>query len=165
MHFKETSNIFSYNWLMEHLSERHISVPLSYTVLPINRYTILWRLNCATYFCVVPHITRQKMCHDPTISILSYILLNYSECFIPFMTSFWCSTTGRLEFLGYVPVLIKLASGPRKRSHEHVLSLLAMMVEENQSVAEDCKNPEHNLKEVLSNHLNACRNKPEYRVL
>lgn len=71
----------------------------------------------------------------------------------------------RLVFLGYVPVLIKLISQERMPSHEHVLSLLLSIVEENQTAVNECKNSEHDFEAILRRHLELVRNKPESQVV
>lgn len=67
----------------------------------------------------------------------------------------------RLIFLDYLPVLISLIAEERKPSHEHVLSLLVSLVEENSSAIAECKNAKYNLKDVLQRYINSIRNKEE----
>lgn len=67
-------------------------------------------------------------------------------------------------FLEYVPALISILAEERQRSHEHVLSLLLTLVEENQTAQNECKNPQHNFKETLQNYLAIIKNKDEALV-
>lgn len=70
----------------------------------------------------------------------------------------------RLVFLEYIPSLIKIVAEERKPSHEHVLSLLVCLVEENPSAQNECKNPEYNLGDLLKNYLADIKNKDECLV-
>lgn len=69
----------------------------------------------------------------------------------------------RLVFHNIIPILIKIVSEERKPSSEHVLSLLTSLVEENMSALNECKNPQHNLKDVLQTYLKGVENKEEFR--
>ncbi|XP_050315756.1 hsp70-binding protein 1-like [Anthonomus grandis grandis] len=67
----------------------------------------------------------------------------------------------RLVFLEYVPTLISLLSKERQPSHEHVLRLLARLIEENATALTECRNPRHNLQQVLQKYIEDCGNKEE----
>lgn len=82
-----------------------------------------------------------------------------------FLMSSLCSSQSdfksRLVFLDYVPTLISLISKERKPSHEHALSLLATLVEDNATAVSECRNPRHNLQQVLQKYIETCGNKEE----
>ncbi|KAL1500806.1 hypothetical protein ABEB36_006248 [Hypothenemus hampei] len=59
----------------------------------------------------------------------------------------------RLVFLDYVPNLIQAISKERQHSNEHVLSLLASLVEENATALGDCRNPKYNLQQILQHYI------------
>ncbi|XP_074039621.1 hsp70-binding protein 1 isoform X2 [Leptinotarsa decemlineata] len=63
--------------------------------------------------------------------------------------------------LGFVSTLISLISMERLTSHEHVLSLLVCLVENNVKAISECKNPSLKLKEVLQRYLASIRSKEE----
>ncbi|KAF2882282.1 hypothetical protein ILUMI_23902 [Ignelater luminosus] len=67
----------------------------------------------------------------------------------------------RLVFLEYIPVLLSLLSQERKPSHEHILSLLVMLVEDNYGAINECRNPKYNLKQTLTDYLESIANKVE----
>lgn len=67
----------------------------------------------------------------------------------------------RLVFLDFVPTLISLISKERQPSHEHALSLLATLVEDNATAVSECRNPRHNLQQVLQKYIETCGNKEE----
>ncbi|XP_030755130.1 hsp70-binding protein 1-like [Sitophilus oryzae] len=67
----------------------------------------------------------------------------------------------RLVFLDYIPTLITLISRERQPSHEYVLALLAALVEENATALSECRNPRHNLQEVLQKYVANCGTKEE----
>jgi len=69
----------------------------------------------------------------------------------------------RLVFLEYIPVLVSLLTQERQPSHEHILALLLLLVEENQAAMNECKNPKYNLKEIITNYLQKIANKDEYQ--
>lgn len=71
---------------------------------------------------------------------------------------------GRLVFLDYVPILISLVSKDRQPSHEHVLSLLATLIEENATALSECRNPRYNLQQVLQKYIEDCLDKEECMV-
>lgn len=71
---------------------------------------------------------------------------------------------GRLVFLDYLPHLIQLISTERSAIHEHILSLLVALAEENPSAIAECKNPKYNLKEVLQRYIGGIRNREECLV-
>ncbi|CAG9767566.1 unnamed protein product [Ceutorhynchus assimilis] len=68
---------------------------------------------------------------------------------------------GRLVFLECIPTLIGLISNERRPSHEHVLSLLATLVEENATALSECRNPAYNLQQVLQKYIKECGNRDE----
>lgn len=68
----------------------------------------------------------------------------------------------RLVFLDYLPSLIQLIATERTATHEHILSLLVALVEENPSAIAECKNPKYNLKDVLQKYITSIRNKEEF---
>lgn len=70
----------------------------------------------------------------------------------------------RLVFLEFVPVLIRLLSKSRQPSHEHVLALLASIIEDNNTAIAECRNPRHNLHQVLKEYINNNADKPECLV-
>ncbi|KAG5892773.1 hypothetical protein JTB14_007988 [Gonioctena quinquepunctata] len=72
-----------------------------------------------------------------------------------------CKIKGQMISLGYVPVLISLISTERSQSHEHVLSLLVSLVENNAEAIAECKNSCFNLKDVLQIYIATVRNKEE----
>ncbi|XP_044763906.1 hsp70-binding protein 1 [Coccinella septempunctata] len=67
----------------------------------------------------------------------------------------------RLIFLEIIPILINLISKERKPSSEHILSLLLSLVEDNATALNECRNPEHNFKEILQNYISKVENKEE----
>ncbi|XP_018330501.1 hsp70-binding protein 1 [Agrilus planipennis] len=67
----------------------------------------------------------------------------------------------RLVFLNYLPVLISLISKERKESHEHLLSLLLVIVQDNSAAILECRNPKYQLEEVLLEYLKQIKGKPE----
>lgn len=67
----------------------------------------------------------------------------------------------RLVFLDYIPTLISLVSNDRVPSHEHVLALLATLVEDNATAVSECRNPRHNLQQILQKCIEECGDKEE----
>lgn len=72
--------------------------------------------------------------------------------------------SGRLVFLNYVPVLINLLSQERMPSHEHVLSLLVSLVEDNRAAVNECRDTKYALRDVLEKYLRQVEGKPECLV-
>ncbi|XP_066255825.1 hsp70-binding protein 1 isoform X1 [Euwallacea similis] len=82
-----------------------------------------------------------------------------------FLLSSLCSSQpdfkSRLVFLEYIPVLIVLILKERQSSHEHVMSLLAGLVEDNATALGECRNPKYDLQQVLKNYAQNYGEKPE----
>lgn len=66
--------------------------------------------------------------------------------------------------LGFVPTLINLISTERSPSHEHMLSLLVCLVEENARAVNECRSPQYNLKDFLHRYIFNIRQKEECQV-
>lgn len=67
-------------------------------------------------------------------------------------------------FLNYIPVLINLISQERMPSHEHVLSLLVSLVEDNHAAVNECRNEKYSLRDNLEKYLHQVEGKPECLV-
>lgn len=66
--------------------------------------------------------------------------------------------------MGYLPSLISLISKPRAEYHEHLLSLLVAIIEENSEAIAECQKSQYKLKELIQRYMSSIRNKEECQV-
>lgn len=87
---------------------------------------------------------------------------------ITFLLSAMCHKDRRLlgELVAhdYVPVLIELISHEKKTSHEHLLLLLADLVQGDERALQQCLNSRFDFKQILKRHLEQVAGKPEFDV-
>ncbi|KAJ8916484.1 hypothetical protein NQ315_000126 [Exocentrus adspersus] len=109
-----------------------------------------------------------QLIHYNGLVILLNTLKRNNEKFITktaFLLSALCrqhpDMKSRLVFLDYIPALVQLVATERSASHEHVLSLLVSLVEENPTAVAECRNPRYNLKDVLQKYVASIRNREE----
>ncbi|KAF5287345.1 hypothetical protein FQA39_LY15948 [Lamprigera yunnana] len=123
--------------------------------------------------CIIRQHTagfNQFIQHEGLVVLLKTLQRNNEKLITKtaFLLSSLCSSQpdliSRLVFLEYIPMLIKLLETERMPSHEHVLSLLLLLVSENSSALNECKNPKYNLREILNRQMNAIANKEECQL-
>nr|XP_023014471.1 hsp70-binding protein 1-like [Leptinotarsa decemlineata]XP_023014472.1 hsp70-binding protein 1-like [Leptinotarsa decemlineata] len=109
-----------------------------------------------------------QLLHYNGLSFLLNTLKRNNEKFTikaTFLLSSLCRSSPEIKDhlinLGFVSTLISLISMERLTSHEHVLSLLVCLVENNVKAISECKNPSLKLKEVLQRYLASIRSKEE----
>ncbi|KRT83430.1 HEAT domain-containing protein [Oryctes borbonicus] len=68
----------------------------------------------------------------------------------------------KLMNLGFIPVLIAILSEEHLPSHEHIMSLMKIMIEDSPVAADVCKNPIHDLKSTLKEIHEFSKDKEEY---
>lgn len=66
--------------------------------------------------------------------------------------------------LGYLRCLISLMCKERSESHEHVLSLMVDLIENNPDATIECQKSNNNFKEIIQRHMSKVRNKEEHQV-
>lgn len=71
---------------------------------------------------------------------------------------------GELVAHNYVPVLIELILKSKKSSHEHVLLLLADLVQGDERAVEQCLNAQCDFKQILNGLLEEIEGKSEFDV-
>ncbi|CAG9864335.1 unnamed protein product [Phyllotreta striolata] len=82
---------------------------------------------------------------------------------ICFLLSSLCRSRAQLKGdmvkLGYVDQLLKLLVTERCSYHEHVLSLLVTLLENNKEAVKECEKFNYNVKDVLQRYMQGIRNK------
>lgn len=153
----------------------HKSVPKHFMLLAVSKkFTpVYYFINCRLLGIVRQNTEcfQQLLQHEGLIVLLKTFQKNDDKLRTKtaFLLSSLCNSQAdlknRLIFLNYIPVLLSILKEPRTPSHEHVLSLLLLLVQDNFSAINECRNPKYDLNKVLTKYAAEISNKEECQVI